>query len=424
MASILRLTLIVTVCFRASIPVLAQQDAEDCNGQRYYYEVFEEVSKTTVQYGSNINVSGFQQDLFMDVYEPVGDNASARPAIVWAFGGAFIGGSREDSTLVAACESFARRGFVAVAIDYRLYTLLPIIPDSFAIADVVVKAVGDMKASIRYLRQDAATDNVFRVDTTRIIGAGASSGGIMAAHCAYLDENDVIPVFFQDIIENNGGLEGSSGDAQSLNHSSDIMAVLSLSGGIYRSEWMEVADPPIVSIHGEEDPVVPFDFGISTVPLFGFPLISMNGSGAIHSRADELGIDNYLVSVPGGGHEDIYFEAQFESYRDDFNENAAVFVYELLCPSIDILPSSILEVASEQEVLISPNPAGSWVLVEPAFEEAYRLELVDVMGRVWRTYGEQRGSVEIQRENLPSGMYFVVLRFAEGGVFSETLIFE
>lgn len=31
--------------------------------------------------------------------------------------------------------------------------------------DVVIKAVGDMKAAVRFLRQDAATVNNYRIDT-------------------------------------------------------------------------------------------------------------------------------------------------------------------------------------------------------------------------------------------------------------------
>ncbi|MCB0641354.1 MAG: esterase, partial [Phaeodactylibacter sp.] len=70
--------------------LLAQDDAQGCDGQRYFYSVFDDVTKTTVKFGENINSSGVNQELFMDVFEPLGDDLEARPTIVWAFGGAFI----------------------------------------------------------------------------------------------------------------------------------------------------------------------------------------------------------------------------------------------------------------------------------------------------------------------------------------------
>ena len=65
------------------------------------------------------------QKLYLDVYEPVSDIATERPAIVLAFGGGFISGTRGDIQFL--CERFVKKGYVVVSIDYGLHDL-PLIP--------------------------------------------------------------------------------------------------------------------------------------------------------------------------------------------------------------------------------------------------------------------------------------------------------
>ena len=61
------------------------------------------------------------------------------------------------------CEYFARRGYVAASIDYRLYdgVLFPT-PDSLVMADEMLKAVSDMKAAVRFFREDADQSNIYK----------------------------------------------------------------------------------------------------------------------------------------------------------------------------------------------------------------------------------------------------------------------
>ena len=56
----------------------------------------------------------------MDVYEPAGDHARNRPAMVWIHGGGFRGGTRHQGNVVGLARAFAQRGYVAASIDYRL----------------------------------------------------------------------------------------------------------------------------------------------------------------------------------------------------------------------------------------------------------------------------------------------------------------
>ena len=337
------LTLFLNLFFCTSY-LFAQSTAEGCNNDRYISNIFSEVKNTTVKFGQNVNALGQQQELSMDIYEPVGDDLEKRPVVVLAFGGAFISGSKE--TMIPICIDFAKKGYVAATIDYRLWKdANPLaIPDSLDMTDAVIKAVGDFKAAVRYFRKDAATTNQFKIDPSFIFGGGISAGAITALHVAYLDADENIPDFMKTIIEDNGGLEGSSGDTENLNYSSSIQGVLNMSGGLYMTEWMDENDPPIASIHGTDDDVVPFGFGFAGLNLLGFKVnvLSINGSQVLHQKTIDIALPDVFISVEGGGHTDIYTNPIYATQLLDFNQKSkalsekfyAVNQYLLIPPTI------------------------------------------------------------------------------------------
>ena len=85
-----------------------------CDGVRYIDDVFSDFTVSTVTYGSNTTFVGLNQDLEMDIYEPVGDVHDQRPVIIFAFGGSFIFGDK--STMTYYCEQFAKKGYVAAVV--------------------------------------------------------------------------------------------------------------------------------------------------------------------------------------------------------------------------------------------------------------------------------------------------------------------
>ena len=85
----------------ASTPLVAQT-YPGCDGDRFRSDVFAEVQVTTdLQFGEGVTIAGNTQQLYLDVYEPVGDQLEARPLVMLAFGGSFITGARQD--LEALC---------------------------------------------------------------------------------------------------------------------------------------------------------------------------------------------------------------------------------------------------------------------------------------------------------------------------------
>src|SRR5262245_34139449 len=67
---------------------------------RYRDAVFGAVARSLdVTYGSAIDEHGQTTALTLDVYSPVGDTNTSRPAIVWVHGGSFAGGDKTSSEI-------------------------------------------------------------------------------------------------------------------------------------------------------------------------------------------------------------------------------------------------------------------------------------------------------------------------------------
>jgi para-nitrobenzyl esterase len=371
-----------------------------CDGTRYKADVFTSVSKTTVPYATTVNILGVTMTLSMDVYQPVGDTLSQRPAIVLAHGGSFILGDK--SQMKPYAELLAKKGYVAVSIQYRLFPFLTLgSPDSLEVMDAAVKAMGDMKAAVRFLRLDAATDNDFRIDPNHIFIGGYSAGAVTALHAAYVDEDDVLPAFIENILENNGGLTGASGNAVNQTYSSDAEAVLSLSGGLYRAAWVDENDAPLTSIHGTADQTVFYQTGLAAGIAY------LQGSALIHARADAAGVDNTLITVQGGGHTDIYSAAQYAAQFATFWVEATTMLEALTCAlDVDTEEPPAVDVPWS----LAPNPASDAVRLEwPAGYGARPLRLLDAQGRTVRTWPALQPGETVPLGDVPPGLYAVQL---------------
>lgn len=107
-------------------------------------------------------------ELKMDVFEPEGLKANDhRPAIVFFFGGGWSGGSTKQ--FYQQAEAMAAQGMVAFSADYRVKSRNKTTP---------FECVKDGKSAIRWVRRHATE---FGIDPDRIVAAGGSAGGHVAA---------------------------------------------------------------------------------------------------------------------------------------------------------------------------------------------------------------------------------------------------
>ncbi|MBK9148750.1 MAG: carboxylesterase family protein [Flavobacteriales bacterium] len=369
--------------------------AQECGNGRYATaNFFPDVSVTSaVVFGSNTGVNGSNQTLRMDVYEPSGDALALRPVVICAFGGSFVGGSRAD--VAPICTDMAKRGFVAVANDYRVGFFLP---NQTTTMRAVMRGAHDMNACVRYLRKSVAElGNPYGIDTTRIYIGGVSAGAISALHAMYLDQDSEIPSQIAGELPGLGGLEGNSG---SPGYSSRAHGIYSFSGAIGDSSWVVAGDPPLASIHEEGDGVVPY----YTAPVYvvGLPTgLTASGSHDIHLRAAHQGLVHCFKSYPGNGH---------VGYLSSDQANAlnwtALFLSELACgTAVSCGLSTAITDASDNRLMVAPNPTHGPVRFE--LPTAALVELLDLTGRVLLQERLPGGPATLDLGPLPVGVYVI-----------------
>lgn len=265
---------------------------------RFEAIVFESVKVTKdIHYGSNVTQGGKHIGLYLDFYEPDDDKEQNRPLIILAHGGYFLGGNKSNFALEAT--ELAGAGYAVASINYRL---IDVENSDDASERAVIDAISDMKAAVRFFRKDDSEVGKYRIDSDRIFIGGYSAGAITAVHYAYVNTaEEVVKMGGKDLleyVEETGGFNGNSGNE---GYSSKISGVINISGSIYSADFMDKDDPPIYSVHGDVDDIVPYKKGTT-----GDVSIETEGSFLIHQRAEELGIFNQLHTVHGADHAAIY----------------------------------------------------------------------------------------------------------------------
>jgi len=184
-------------------------------------------------------------DLELHVFHPPGWTASdRRPAIIFFFGGGWVGGN--PSQFYPHARYFALRGMVAISAQYRTRNSHG--TDPFA-------CIADGKSALRWVRGNAQE---LGVDPDRIVAGGGSAGGHVAASTALLPGLDqpgedlsvtAVPralVLFNPVIdttEKGYGAEklpGREVEASPVHHVRPGM-------------------PPTIIFHGTADTTVPFE---------------------------------------------------------------------------------------------------------------------------------------------------------------------
>lgn len=269
-----------------------------CDGNRYRNFMFSEVVKTAdIAYGENLNLEGAMEVLNMDVYEPAGDVSEERALVIVSHGGFFLTGSKEGEDVVPLCQDLARMGYVVASINYRLGIEFET-PLNEPYGRTVMRALQDLRAAIRWFRQDAAGANSFGIDPEEIYTGGVSAGGFMAIHLAYLDEDEIPAYIDMSAPGLEGGIEGQSGNP---GFSSEVNAIFNISGAIGDTAWIDPGENPVCLFHGDEDATVPF--GSDTFFLFGImEVVELDGSGSMNEKLDETGIPHCFEINEGYGH--------------------------------------------------------------------------------------------------------------------------
>lgn len=156
------------------------------------------------------------RNLLIDAFFPKGKNDETLPAVIMVHGGGWRSGNRTQHYPLA--QRLAHLGYVCFTPEYRLSTeaLFP-------------AAVYDIKAAIRWVKANAS---IYHVDTSKIVIAGFSAGGELAAFMGTTqnmplfegsDCNEGMPTNLAAVIDIDGTLSfvnSESGEGDDSKHTS------------------------------------------------------------------------------------------------------------------------------------------------------------------------------------------------------------
>ena len=199
-------------------------------------------------------------DLHMDIYQPKNDTEKKRAAVLVMHGGAFAAGAKDDmeQQSVTYCDSLAARGFVTVAVQYRLGITATLNDkslniDSLDFSRSVYRGIQDVRAAVRYVRMHADELNV---DPGRIYLIGNSAGAILSLENIYMDKDSEIPAAAKTSPDLGGldanGVQGTNAQAN---------AVVALWGAVHDPKIIEDVKKPVLLVHGKADSTVLFKTG-------------------------------------------------------------------------------------------------------------------------------------------------------------------
>jgi acetyl esterase/lipase len=327
----------------------------DANAQtRYLDDVFSTVTVTSdVVYANNISILPALQglppaptDLTCDIYEPSGDTELDRPVIILAHTGSFLPpvlngqptGSKTDSSVVEQCMRWAKKGYVAVAMTYRL-GWNPSSTDQNTRTSTLIQAayrsIQDARSLIRFIRKDEANGDPYGVDGSKIVFGGQGTGGYLSLGVATLDTSSELylskfldftdpmnptPYVYPPVFGNIWGTDmgyipvtdtagnyilDSLGNPimapfalpNNVGYSSDISLAFNIGGALADISWLEEGDAPIVAFHCEKDQYAPIDTGDVIVPTTGDFVVEVMGSRTVVNYSNTYGNNDVFVQA-------------------------------------------------------------------------------------------------------------------------------
>jgi acetyl esterase/lipase len=272
---------------------------------------------TSVSYGAQLYQNIVYQkanalELKLDV---ITKGSQSRPVVIFFHGGGWVQGKKENHLLKLL--PYLAHGMNGVNIEYRV-----------ANEAQAPAAVEDCRCALHWVVYHAKE---YGFDPAKIVVTGESAGGHLALMTGMLtaadgfDNSCELPPDKWSAYGGAGEIKvaaivnffGITDLVPFLTPSNPSNFVVRWLGGnrpdlarrLSPMTYVRNNSPPIISVHGEKDPVVPYE-----------------QAARLHQALDRAGAKNQLVTVPGGGHGgySIY------PWTSDQNGNAYKTVFEFL----------------------------------------------------------------------------------------------
>ena len=218
----------------------------------------------------------------LDVYLPR-DVSAPNPTLIYIHGGGWVRGSKEASALTFL--PFLEMGWSVVNVEYRLG------PVSLAPA-----AVEDCLCALRWVIRNAER---YQFDVDRLVTSGHSAGGHLALttgmlpasagldrQCPGTEELKVAAIInWFGITDVPDLLEGSNVKSYAVEWMGSMPNRKEIGERVSPLNYTRRELPPILTIHGDADPIVPYSHAVR-----------------LHEELEEAGVSNELLTIPGGEH--------------------------------------------------------------------------------------------------------------------------
>jgi len=229
------------------------------------------------QIEANIRYS-LHPETVLDIVQARAPALKNRPGVIAIHGGGWIGGDKE-SMLEPFCLPFVEHGFVVANVEYRL-----------AHAASAPAAVNDVLEAAKWFRDRAAD---YKVDTNQIIVTGISAGGHLAMMVGMAPESAGLgpSIKIAAIVHSYGisdvpdQLQGPHLQSYAMTWIPEQPGRMELAKKLSPITYVRKGLPPVLSIHGDADPVVPYDQSVR-----------------LTKELKAVGNQAELITVPGGQH--------------------------------------------------------------------------------------------------------------------------
>ena len=240
-------------------------------------------------------------DAKLDVYRRH-DTTAAQPTLVFYHGGGWVAGTKEASFM--SILPWLEMGWTVVNVEYRMARVAP-----------APAAVEDATCALRFV---VARAEDYGIDPTRIVVSGESAGGHLALAVGMVPED----AGFTRACAGGGfrAVETAVPKVAAIINWYGITDVAEMLGGAnarsYAVQWLGASDnrdevarsvspltyvrsglPPILSIQGDEDPIVPYSQNVR-----------------LHDALTKAGVANELFTVAGAGHGNFKPDERTEIY--------------------------------------------------------------------------------------------------------------
>jgi acetyl esterase/lipase len=218
----------------------------------------------------------------LDVYQRR-DVQDPQPTLIFIHGGGWTGGTKE--AVVNKILPYLEMGWNVVNVEYRL-----------AKASLAPAAVEDCLCALRWIGANARQHHI---DVNRLVVSGDSAGGHLSLTTGMIPESAGLDrqcpgvplpkvaaiVDWYGITDVNDLLDGPNRKSYAVAWLSSLPNRQEIAKRVSPLEYVRAGLPPILMIHGDADPTVPYQHSVQ-----------------LKAKLDKGGVANQLYTVPGGKH--------------------------------------------------------------------------------------------------------------------------